>query len=174
MQSETWKPVVDWEGCYEVSSHGLVRSVDRVVLRNGIHRIRRRSRLLSQKSKNGYLEVNLWQSGKGTSIEVHRLVLNAFAGPCPSGYQCRHLNGKRSDNRVDNLRWGTVAENMADREAHGKNHRGERHASAKLTDAQVRQVRAHTGSLTALARQFGVSKGALSLIRLGKRWGHVT
>lgn len=69
----------------------------------------------------GYLYVNLTppEGGRYKTFRVHRLVLEAFVGPCPEGMECRHLNGVRNDNRLANLAWGTKEENYADCRAHG-------------------------------------------------------
>lgn len=69
----------------------------------------------------GYLRVNLVPPGGGTykTFRVHRLVCEAFKGPCPEGMECRHLNGINTDNRAENLEWGTHGENMQDAVKHG-------------------------------------------------------
>jgi HNH endonuclease len=72
------------------------------------------------RSKTGYLSVTLWTNRVPTRKFVHRLVLEAFVGPCPTGLECRHLDGDPSNNRLDNLRWGTRLENVADTIRHGR------------------------------------------------------
>lgn len=70
--------------------------------------------------RKGYLYVNLTppEGGKYRTFRVHRLVLEAFVGPCPGDMECRHLNGVRDDCRLVNLAWGTRAENVEDRRKH--------------------------------------------------------
>lgn len=101
---EEWRPVVDWEGKYEVSNLGRVRSVcnDRV-------------KALTPNGR-GYLVTGL---GHGRIAYVHRLVLDAFVGPRPEGMVSCHNNGDRSDNRLANLRYGTSSENNTDTVTHG-------------------------------------------------------
>lgn len=65
-----------------------------------------------------YLQVRLKWNGKSRLCRVHRLVLDAFMGPCPAGHECRHLDGNPVNNRLDNLCWGTPLENAADRKDH--------------------------------------------------------
>ena len=115
--TEIWKPLPEWEGFYEISSHGQIRSVDRT-LPDGR---RYRGKMLSPYSlPSGYRKVNLARDGKRFPKYMHRLVLETFHGPCPEGMETRHLNGDRSDNRVENLKWGTPTENNLDIVAHGR------------------------------------------------------
>jgi hypothetical protein len=122
-EGETWRPVVGYEGRYEVSDLGRVRSLDRTVWRDGPYRrhqvtYRGRVRAVHQQEK-GYVGLCLWKDGQTHSCRVHQLVLEAFVGPCPEGMEALHGNGVRHDNRRINLRWGTPAENAADRVRHG-------------------------------------------------------
>lgn len=112
----------------------------------------------------------------GIQKRVHRLVLEAFAGPCPPGMQACHINGVRSDNRISNLRWGTVKANANDREIHGNTARGEKQGSAKIVAATVRSIRAayDGGSSTrAIAKQHGISQSHVVRILSKKNWKHV-
>jgi hypothetical protein len=113
--------------------------------------------------------------GKGRNLSVHRLVCEAFHGPAPfPGAQVRHLDGNRLNNQACNLAWGTVAENRADRDAHGTTARGERHGCAKLTERQVRQIRERyaAGGVTQthLAKEYGVGQPMISDIVTRRRW----
>lgn len=114
---EEWRPVVGWAGLYEVSDMGRVRSLKRrVSSRHNWHASTRLvpPRILQQAKNRGYLQVNLAREGKRQKSSVHRLVLEAFRGPAPTGTECLHGNGDPSDNRLDNLRWGSPAENNLD------------------------------------------------------------
>jgi len=91
----------------------------------------------------GYLQVCLCAGGKRKTRKVHSIVLEAFVGPCPEGMECRHLDGDRTNNSLDNLVWGTAKENAQDRDAHGnwKPAEGEQHGGAKLTESKVKLIR---------------------------------
>jgi len=80
-------------------------------------------KISKQKGKTegrSYLYVRLSHDKKSRIFRVHRLVLEAFVGPCPEGMECRHLDGDPSNNRLENLRWGTPAENTEDKRKHGR------------------------------------------------------
>lgn len=114
---ESWRPVVGHEGHYEVSSHGRVRSLDRVIERtnhHGTRSIHHKGRELkpSLDKQTGYLKIGLGFQSRTYSI--HRIVLEAFVGPLPEGMLTRHLDGVKTNNRVENLMYGTYAENQID------------------------------------------------------------
>lgn len=108
--------VPGYEGSYEVSDIGEVRSLDRYVGR-GYSQCLIKGRILKQTSTSttGHLEVELFKESKGWRVGVHRLVLLAFIGPCPDEMQCCHWDDVPTNNVLSNLRWGTQAENMLDR-----------------------------------------------------------
>lgn len=118
--NEVWRPVVGYEGIYEVSDQGRVRSVERLVTRsNGtVQKMPSLIRTLTP-SSFGHLWVTLRTPGTRRNRTVHSLILEAFAGPRPAGAVARHLNGNPSDNRVENLAWGTPKENGEDMTRHG-------------------------------------------------------
>lgn len=70
----------------------------------------------------GYKRIDLRRSGKSYTRKVHRLVLESFVGPAPEGTEACHRNGRKSDNRLANLYWGTHQDNMLDKVAHGNHH----------------------------------------------------
>ena len=126
MTTEQWLPVVGYEGSYEVSDQGRVRSLDRVIenpLPSGTIRRQKvsgRELIPGNQKSGGYFYVNLSHK-RQRSFHVHRLVMDAFVGPKPTALQTRHLNGNPSDNRLANLAYGTVSENAQDTIRHGRN-----------------------------------------------------
>jgi hypothetical protein len=121
-----WQPVVSYEGRYEVSDDGRVRSLDCVVPNRYSGRpVKGRELKPWAKPPGGYLMVNLGHSDKRT---IHRLVLEAFVGPCPIGQEALHANDIATDNRRENLRWGTRSENKIDAVRNGRhNHANKTH-----------------------------------------------
>lgn len=114
---ERWLPVVGFEGFYEVSDLGRVRSLDRTVRTKGGATKRHRGRVLTPKrANNGYLQVDLSKLGVTHQRLLHRLVLEAFVGPHPANTEACHApDPDTSNNRATNLRWDTHANNCADR-----------------------------------------------------------
>jgi hypothetical protein len=111
--------------------------------------------------------------GKGASRKVHRLVLEAFVGPCPPGMECCHNDGNPLNNRLDNLRWDTRRSNQLDRNRHGTGSRGEKSTVSRLLECEVREIKRGLRcgeSYRQLAAVFGVSYGAVSAIKYGKSW----
>jgi hypothetical protein len=121
--TENWKPIPGHEGRYEVSDHGRVRSVDRdVAYANGSVRRYSGQAVKGRATASGHLRVSLYGGSGDRDHFVHRLVLEAFVGPRPSGMEGCHDNGIPDDNRLTNLRWDTTRENHLDRVKHGTHH----------------------------------------------------
>ena len=114
-----WKAVPGYEGRYEVSDEGEVKSLahlKRGALRNGKGFIMRRipERLMKLINRHGYRIATLYTNGLSQHWYVHRLVLLAFVGPPQPGQECLHWDDSRSNNHLSNLRWGTKGENTED------------------------------------------------------------
>jgi hypothetical protein len=124
---EWWKPVVGFEGHYEVSDVGRVRSLK--------HRWGPRippKELQLRLRADGHMDVRLCLRGVQSRPLVHRLVLEAFVGPCPKGQEARHKNDQGNCNWLFNLCWGTRTENLLDRTRNGgTNIRGENNPNYK-------------------------------------------
>lgn len=112
---ERWLPIPGYEGSYEVSDLGKVRSLDRIT--NDGKRVRG-CVLKPFTMPSGHLRVGL-SPGQGRTRKVHRLVLEAFVGPCPPEMEALHRNGIPGDCRLTNLRWGTKSDNARDQITHG-------------------------------------------------------
>lgn len=171
---EKWKPVVEWEGMYEVSSEGRVR---RVAGGQGATP----GRVLHPgATTKGYLFVGLYRNDKPRLRFVHRLVAEAFVANPQGKRTVNHLNGDRADNRAINLEWATYSENHrhAYRELGRKSSvpMGERQWQAKLTEDKVRKVRQmRAGGMTckAIAEHFGVGSSTVWNVVKGNTWKHV-
>ena len=165
---ERWLPVVGFEGHYEVSDNGRVRSLGKMG---------RESLLLKQTQREeGHLQVSLCKHGIRTEHKVHRLVLIAFGGPAPDGHMCAHDNGIASDNRFSNLLWKTPLGNAADTIRHGRTNRGEKAPNSKLVASDIGRVfdLYRSGArVGAIARWFGMSHQQISKILRKQRWAHI-
>jgi hypothetical protein len=163
---EKWRPVVG-QPDYEVSSRGQVRSY-----KSGRLKVMKQSL-----SRWGYWTVEFCTNRKRKRVHVHRVELAAFTGGYRVGLDAAHLNGIRTDNRLENLAWATRAENFAHKKLHGTQPLGETHWNASLTEEQVREVRRdyvpRKRSFCFYARKFGVSDTSVRQAYWGKTWGHV-
>lgn len=170
MSSETWKPISGFEGIYEVSDSGRVRSLDRKDHRGQM----RVGRVLRPgTSTAGYLQVALSRDGSRKVKLIHRLVLSAFHGDCPNGSECLHGDGDRKNASLNNLKWGSRLENCADRLRHGNTARGERVGPAKLTEDRARAIRSDTRTLMAIATDYNVHFSTVARVKRGTTWAHV-
>lgn len=169
---EIWKDIPGYEGIYQVSNLGLVKSLPRVVLRhmkNGsVHPHRIYEKLLTPaRQYRGHQQVCLCKEGVENHQFVHRLVLLAFVGPCPEGMEVCHNDSDPTNNRLDNLRYDTRSGNKVDSV---KILRG---PSQKLDPEQVLRIRgmiANGDGTTKIADTFGVATPTICSIKYGRSW----
>jgi len=100
-----WRLIAGWPN-YEVSDQGQVRSLPRERARGGV--------LRAQRDSGRYWKVALSRKAEVKRFRIHKLVAEAFIGPCPPGQEVRHLNDDKDDNRVGNLGYGTRRDNVQD------------------------------------------------------------
>lgn len=112
--AEYWRDIAGFDGVYQVSNCGNVRRAQR-----GYQGRAKAKVLAASVNSSGYPLVLLYQRGVRKVSLVHRLVAEAFLGPAPNGAVVCHNNGNPSDNRVENLRWGTQSDNISDSVKHG-------------------------------------------------------
>jgi len=173
--SEEWRPVEGYEGSLEVSSLGRVRTMPsvRTGIRNGVPHPQRKSGVVLSQCvlNNGYLHVAPKFGPSRKKMLVHRLVAKAFVPGWFDGATVNHKDGNKLNNLPANLEWMTLAENTSHQWETGLvNIRGQRHPSAKLTDAQSLEIVArNVESPTLLAREYGVSVSMIYKIRQGRK-----
>lgn len=158
---EVWKALPGWEKFYEVSNLGRVRSLDRVVNYGRHGKTFYRGRILKGiVNSKGYKVVGLSRRRQIKIRYVHQLVLETFLGPRPRDFDTCHTDGNKTNNKLDNLRYDTVKNNVADSIRHGSFHRGAQSVCAKLTVRQVLEIRRNFKNLSSpkWAKKFGVSK----------------
>jgi len=163
---EEWRDIKGYEGLYQVSNLGRVRS--RYV--KGSHDIGETWRLVvTSRDGSGYLRATLCRDGKRFDFRVHNLVSEAFFGPCPSGMEVCHNDSDKANNRVENLRYDTRRANMIDRYWHGA-------LNTKLTPDNVRAIREarRSGQTTrSLAKEYGLRKETINRIVSGKSFAWI-
>lgn len=179
---EQWKDIPGFEGRYQVSDLGRVRSLDRQVWMPARHRANGKiypegfrfqaGRVLSPGvNAGGYLRVVV----EGTQPSVHVLVLTVFECARPEGMCAAHNDGNPANNALSNLRWTTPSDNNLDKHDHGTMLCGERNNRARLTEADVRRIREIGATMKQrdLAKLFGVGQCAIWNVLRRKTWGHV-
>ncbi len=134
-EPEVWRPIPGFAR-YEASTLGRIRWIE---TRSGFLESKR---VLKQSESSEYPMVSLFSDVKGqTRKRVHTLVLLAFCGPCPPGYECRHLDDQKMNRRLSNLKWGTRSENLGDdRRRNGILTVGSKHGMSKLTEPQAAEI----------------------------------
>ena len=171
---EVWQPVQGYEGLYEVSNQGRVRSLDRVQRskRGALQRFK--GRTLKPSLVEGYEQVALCRNGKAKLRKIHQLVLEAFVGPRPSPqWDACHCDGSRRNNFLANLRWDTKKANQADRLIHGTDSRGSNCKTAKLAESQVLAIRLDERLYEEIAKDFGIATVTVGRIKRQESWAHL-
>lgn len=147
---EVWKDIEGYEGIYQISNLGRVKSLERKDFLGH----RRKEKILKQKiNKYGYKALSLWKNAKKIDCVVHKLVASAFITNTENKPQVNHKNGNKTDNRVENLEWCTNKENSVHAWRNGlmettrqaiinrTKGKGINHGRSKLTEKQVLEIR---------------------------------
>lgn len=177
--TEIWKDVPGYEGYYEVSDQGRVRSLDRFVTRPTSQGYLQPGRILRPAwrkgaTNRGYKTINLCVNGANRSEYIHRLVALAFLSNPDCLPQINHKNGRNDDNSVENIEWCSPRDNQLHAHANGlklNTPRGEACKRAKLSNEEVSWIRAWSVdgySNRSIAESFGVDPSTVSTIKCGK------
>ena len=170
---EEWRDVVGYEGEYQVSNLGNVRSMTKKVrTKNDVYATKKGKILAQTKRAKGYLCVNLSSHGKSKCVEIQRLVANAFI-PNPHGYPCvNHKDENKENNNVDNLEWCTYSYNNAYGECRKKaalsRLNGKLSKAVCQYDMEMNFI-CEFPSLAEVKRQLGYDAAKISLCACGKR-----
>lgn len=160
LPGERWKPFPSPAFCrqYAVSNKGRIFSL-------------KSQKVLCTSSTHGYRTISIRRHGVPHYFRVHRIVLLAFRGKPPRGFEAAHLDSDRANNALTNLRWMSHVDNLKTR-----NSRGERHSNAVLTENDVRRIRElRSGGmmLKDIGKLHGVTFSAIGHICSRKNWSHV-
>ena len=171
--NEIWKKVQGFEGLYEVSNKGRVRSIDRYVTGKNGKKYFRPGRILSLTEKeNGYLSVSLWKNNKGHSLYVHRLVGKAFI-PNPNNLPTiNHKDGNKQNNNVSNLEWMTYYDNNEHAIKHGlrhDNHNNKKMSTRVIAETLDGKMKKEFPSMREAERELHLANGSVH-IAIKKGW----
>lgn len=164
MRKEIWKFILGYEGIYQVSNYGRVRSV--------ANEFSRKEKILSlQKNEKGYLCVCLKKLGIGKRFKVHRLVAEAFIPNPENKPEVNHIGKKpnKQDNRVWKIEWSTKEENNKHAIESGLYH-----TTAKITSSQALEIFLAKGKAKEICLNYGVTVNVIYSIKRGDSWSHVT
>src|SRR5512139_2131601 len=166
MDEEIWKPIPGYEGYYSASNLGRIRSENRNVRHyaGGVRRFKSRIRK-AHIGTWGYMIVCLSKENIDIKFSVHRLVLMSFTGGDRKGLDVRHLDGDRTNNRLENLAWGTRTDNMQDCIVHGRTNKGSKNPNSKLTEKDVLAIRADTRRQRIIADDYNIDASTVSDIK---------
>ena len=174
----SWRPVIGYEGLYEISSSGLVRGKEKEVKGNHLKGTRKiPAREKKQCLLAGYPAVTLFKDGNPKLVKVHRLVAEAFLHN-PENLPCvNHIDNDKTNNDMSNLEWCTYEHNTQHMLNQGRQNwaYGERSSSAKLTAEDVvliKKLSKHMRQVD-IATMFGIRQQQVSRILTGKRWKHL-
>jgi hypothetical protein len=168
LEKEIWKDVPNYEGYYQVSNLGRIKSLPKVTS-FGIGHINWVEKILKpSRDKDGYFCFVSCIDYKKVTHKIHQIVLLSFGFDRPLDSVVCHNDGNRSNNRLTNLRWGTCKENRQDQIKHGNDDRGEKSKNAKLKNIEAKEIRKKysTGKYLQreLGKKYGVSQGTISFI----------
>jgi hypothetical protein len=172
---ERWIPVVGYEGLYEVSDAGRVKSLVPSKKRPIAGHV-----LTPKRSGQGYLCVALYRHGKPTTITIHQLVMRAFVGAVPDGMNVNHRDGKKKNNLLSNLEYVSYSENSRHALSKGLSHpvspRGQANGNASITETQAISIaqQLHAGERPCnIAREMGISAWPVYDIKARRKWQHL-
>jgi hypothetical protein len=174
IDKEIWRPVIGYEGYYEVSNYGQVKRIDH-------HKGVVTGRILRPcETYKGYFEVSLYDGhNHKKNKQIHRLVAMAFIGLPPINRQeIRHLDGNPKNNYINNLAWGNNADNKLDILRHGRSlanknpKKGLEHPENKLTITDIKEIKKLLPILSQMkiAKLFKISQSLVSCIKRNIHW----
>jgi hypothetical protein len=174
--TEIWKDIPGYEGYYQISTCGHVRSLDRYqTFANNQVRKYRSQPIKSRQNKHGQVMIDLRKLKVKNTHLVHRLVLLTFVGDCPDGMEGCHNDGNKLNNRLSNLRWDTHSNNELDKVIHGTKLKGSAVGNSKLDELTVKFIRVASEFVpqSILASHFEISRALVCRINSRKAWAHI-
>lgn len=171
---EWWKPVVGFEGVYQVSNTGRLSRVGKG--KNGKSDYPIKTHPVDKSKVDGYLQVNFWRKGKSTGKLLHRVVAESFIGPCPDEHEVNHKDVRPRNCFVSNLEYVIRSTNMLHALDATVRKGGVRSKNHILTKDEVLEIAALRGKARSseIAKNYAVGRHAIYDILSGRRWGWLT
>ena len=177
MESEIWKDIDEAIGIYQISNFGRVKSLKRTCMTYQGPRTVPEKILNINYDKDGYIQVGLKVNGKQLSRRVHRLIAIAFIPNPKNKTTVNHINGIKTDNRIENLEWATFGENNMHACQTGlrTSKKGSEHGGSKLTEKESEEIKyGHFDkSYPQIGLIYGIKAPTVCNIRKGKIWKHI-
>jgi hypothetical protein len=176
-KTEQWKDVIGYEGLYQVSDLGRLKSLRKKVRARTGSFSYKRERILKQSFYKGYLRTCLTYGCKKETSSIHRLVALAFIPNPENKNSVNHKNTIKKDNFISNLEWNTQKENV--NHAYDNNlvpfMQGERHGASKLTEKDVLEIRSLRGIISGveLSKRYNISTSVICAIFKKRIWKHI-
>jgi len=159
---EQWLDVVGFEGIYQVSNFGRIRSIKTGKIKE---------QTIHNNDNRPYL--GLWKNNKQKICRPHKLVMEAFVGIRPQGMECCHNDGNPLNCKLENLRWDTKSNNHKDKKKHGTWQVGEKANNVKLNNKIVFDIRNRKLTASQAAKEYGLSKTNAKRIVNFETWKHL-
>jgi hypothetical protein len=166
---ENWRDLPGFDGAYQVSDRGSIRRAKPSPY-SSVGKV-----LNLRIDARGYYRVAIRKGGVSKLVSPHVAVLEAFVGPRPDRHDASHMNGIRTDNRLENLMWESSSDNHRRKLSHGTLIHGEKHKLAKITAEQAREIRdrrAKGETAIVLSREYGISRSVIYHIEQRRAWPH--
>lgn len=178
LTNEIWKPIIGYEGLYEVSSLARIRTVERIFIKINGQKIVIKERILKQGLNTaGYLSVGIYRNTKSTSTRVHRIFATAFIPNPQSKPNINHINGVKTDNRIENLEWCTQKENIQHAFRTGLvNNTGINNGQCLLNEKKVLAIKKLLLSgitQKEIAGKYSVTRSCILKIHRKESWKHI-
>ena len=178
INQEIWKDIKGFEGLYQVSNTGKVRSLDREITKPNKYGEVQNFKLKGKELRfndngKGYLSVQL---GRGNRKYVHRLVAEAFVDNPNNSPSINHIDNNTKNNKASNVEWVTQQENIQHKVKQGRQHKGEKIPSTKLNENDVREIKKLLKEgvpQSKIAEMYGVTQTPISKIKRGVTWSYV-
>lgn len=171
---EEWRPIPGYEGYYEASNVGRIKSITHLKKNKQVHHGQMRRYYITNA---GYLCVDLYGQQGHKKATVHSLIALTYLGNPPNSYEVNHRDGNKLNNNINNLEYVTRSQNVK----HAISHKlfkpnipkGSKHGMAKLTESQVRAIRQSILPYHLLAIQYNISRSTIERVREHKGWLHI-